>query len=80
MTKRSMYLLRVLYPTSLEIDDVRGKKNIYIVTSISNKMTALEVLTQQVKLVTTGITEICVAHCLKGLNECNTKDYPFAVQ
>lgn len=61
------------------ISGEKKHRNIYIATSISNKMTALEVLTQQMKLVTTGITEICVAHCLKGLNACNAKDYPFAV-
>ena len=38
-------------------------------------MSTLKVLTQQIKLETIGITEVCIAHCLKCLSLCNAKDF-----
>lgn len=77
-----MHLLRILYLTQLERGEETKHWNIYITISFSNKMSTLKIHSRRncILSVTIGITEICVAHCLKWLTLCNTKDFPFEVQ
>lgn len=80
MTTRAMHLLRILYLSMLETDEVGKNTDVISITiSFSNKISMLKVLTQQTKLNTIGIAQ-GVAHCLKRCTLCNAKDILFAIQ